>query len=208
MSISNAFARLALFALLVSGAGCISVVPYTPNTGVIEDRGYEGAQQMFGEVVTRCRAPRIADGKIDESKFEVNIQGHHGWGWYAGVVQGGPMSIYHNNLGRLDVYENNKVFVISTDERKLAEFLFADQSDAFLFCDLIYSFKTHKGGPGGGGQSGGGSGGSGASGGEERKSSNVLEGDDKGEKSSSGGDSGGSGGGDEERKSSNVLDPQ
>lgn len=204
MSIRTASLRLALFAFLVAGPGCIGVVPYTPKTSLIDDLGYEEAQTRFGQVMTRCRAPKVNDGKIDEKKFEVDTPAHYGggWGWYGGHHQGGNAAFYHSNVGRLDVYENNKVFVIGTDEKKLAEFLFADQPDAFLFCDLIYSFRTYKGpGPTGGG---GGSGGGGGGGGEERRSSNVLDGDKKGEKS--GGDE--SSGGDEDRKTQNVLEPR
>ena len=200
----------ALFGLIVlaAGPGCVSVVPYTPKTSLIEEMGYKDAQGRFGELMTRARSPRIGDATIDSKKFEFSLVGGHAGGWWWGWgAPGARPVIYHNNIGRLDVYENNKVFVLGPDERKMTEFLFSSQQDCFLFADLVWSFKSYQGPEGAGGGSSGegsGSGGAGSAPAEpDRNSQNVLEGDQNGsgDGSSDSGDSGGDG----DQKQKNVL---
>jgi hypothetical protein len=182
----------------------------------VDELGWDGAQGRFGELMTRCRAPRIADAAIDTKKFEFTLTGGHaGWWWGWSGAPGSKPAIYHANVGRLDIYENHKVFVLDPDGRRMTEFLFGGQEDCFLFADLVWSFRSYQGAPGGTGGTGssggtGSTGGTGGtSGGEERRSSNVLEGDQKGTSSegtksgdeSSGGDESGDGA----QKSKNVL---
>ena len=191
-------------ALLALGPGCVSTVPYSPKTTLVEELGWEPAQQRFGELMTRCRSPRIADATIDDKKFELTLQGGHaGWWWGWGGAPGGKPVIYHNNIGKLDIYENNKVFVLGPDNRRMTEFLFAGQEDCFLFADLVWSFRNAKA-PGGGATP------PPAEGTpppaqrnpEEPQHKNVLDGDQKGSSSDSGGTQDESG---EGQKTKNVL---
>lgn len=182
--------------LLAAGPGCVSVVPYTPKTSLIEELGYEGAQDRFAVLMNGARSPRIGTASIDTKKFEFELSGGHaGWWWGWGQPGSHPV-VYLENIGRLDIYENNKVFVIAPDERKMTEFLFGSQGDCFVFADLVYSFKTYQG-PVPEKGTGGGSGGGNDAGANDRKSSNVMDGDQKGA------DSGGGGDGDQKQK--NVL---
>ena len=66
-------------------------------------------------------------------------------GWY-GVPAGSYQNetqIFFRNIDRMEVYENNKVFVYGPGGR-IDQILFANQADAFQFHDLLESFRTYK----------------------------------------------------------------
>jgi hypothetical protein len=125
-------------------AGCVKVVPRQPNTKAVEELGADAAKQRLQEVMARAVDPRIAIVTVaDDSvryRWDQPIQG-----WYgvpAGSVQNETQILYRN-IDRMEVYENNKVFVYGPAGR-IDQILFGNQADAFQFHDLLESFRTYK----------------------------------------------------------------
>jgi hypothetical protein len=144
MSVGISIRRLAAaVCILWAGylAGCVKVVPRQPNTKAVEELGVDAAKQRLQEVLTRAVDPRIAVVAVaDDSlryKWDQPIQG-----WYgvpAGSVQN-ETQIFFRNIARMEVYENNKVFVYGPGGR-IDQILFPSQADAFQFHDLLESFR-------------------------------------------------------------------
>ena len=125
-------------------AGCVKVVPRQPNTKAVEELGADAAKRRLEEVMTRAIEPRIAVVAVaDDSlryKWDQPIQG-----WYgvpAGSVQN-ETQIFFRNIDKLEVYENNKVFVYGPGGR-IDQILFPSQADAFQFHDLLESFRMYR----------------------------------------------------------------
>jgi len=147
MSVGNPIRRVAAAVCILWAAylaGCVKVVPRQPNTKAVEELGVDAAKQRLQEVLTRAVEPRIAVVAVaDDSlryKWDQPIQG-----WYgvpAGSVQN-ETQIFFRNIERMEVYENNKVFVYGPGGR-IDQILFSSQADAFQFHDLLESFHTYK----------------------------------------------------------------
>ena len=143
----NKIRRLGAALCILSAAyivGCVKVVPRQPNTKAVEELGADTAKQRLQEVMTRAVDPRIAVVTVaDDSlryRWDQPIQG-----WYgvpAGSVQN-ETQIFFRNIDRMEVYENNKVFVYGPAGR-IDQILFGNQQDAFQFHDLLESFRTYK----------------------------------------------------------------
>jgi hypothetical protein len=143
----NTIRRLGAALCILSAAyivGCVKVVPRQPNTKAVEELGADTAKQRLQEVMTRSVDPRIVGVTVaDDSvryRWDQPIQG-----WYgvpAGSVQN-ETQIFFRNIDRMEVYENNKVFVYGPAGR-IDQILFGNQADAFQFHDLLESFRTYK----------------------------------------------------------------
>ena len=142
---NKVFYRAGAAVLILVGAylaGCVKVVPRQPNLKVVEEVGAEDAKKRLGEVMTRSADPRISvvDATDDGVRYRWDqvIQG-----WYgipAGTVQN-ETQIFFKNIEKIEVYENNNVFVYGPGGR-IDKVLFSAQQDAFLFHDLLESFRA------------------------------------------------------------------
>jgi hypothetical protein len=117
------------------------VVNRQPNTGLVADMGVEGVQKELKIISTRASAPRIVDVEFNDVGFVYSHDAHHPMAWGLAPVQG-KTSVVYDNLARLDLYENNRVFIIGPNNRELAAITFGNPSDAEGWCDLVLSLKA------------------------------------------------------------------
>lgn len=132
--------RLALFSLLLALAGCVSVVPRSPNTGLVSELGLEETQKEVMVISARARDPQISEVEFNDVGF---VYSYSALAPMTLIPTQGKHSVIWQNMTRLDLYENNKVFVIGQGDRVTSQILFNDMSDAERWQDLVMSLQAH-----------------------------------------------------------------
>lgn len=135
-------AALAAVALL---AGCAARIDYRPDDGALQGLTRRQREQVFVETISRAVKPRIVQVWIDDVSY-----GHD-----AGrVVRGGfgiPVGqvpvrriVYFANVGRLQLFTNDAVFVYDTSGRVLDKLVFANRADAQYAMDVIAAYRARR----------------------------------------------------------------
>ncbi len=142
MSLPRRALRPSLVAALVAccllGGGCIAKVAYQPNERLVQQLGLQRAEARFDEVVVRALDPPVDSVEVSDDGFTCVVQ----VGWPVPVFL--KEKTYHfANIARVDLYENNKAFLIDYAGRELGIFLFGNPLDAQAFADLVMAFKAH-----------------------------------------------------------------
>ncbi len=146
---SEAPRHVTLLKLLLVGCisllavGCPAVVPYQPNERLVVNLGVEQARKRLEETLMRSINPRVIDVQVAQEfvnyRYQQPILGPYG------IQVGMTMAenrVYFLNVSRVEVFENNVVFLRAANEIILAQLIFAKQEDAKTFADLILSFRA------------------------------------------------------------------
>ncbi len=128
-------------ALCVFATGCPATVPYEAQVFTLSDLGTFDARRELEETIARARSPRILSAHVDEFSFA----------WYfQGVVRGrreryqNYVKIYYRNVAKIDLYENNYVYLWGQSDQYLTKILFHTPEDARRFIDLIESLTARR----------------------------------------------------------------
>jgi len=150
MKIKNGFSRLlvtlAASAVVVSVAGgCISVVPYEPNVGLVAAKGAPEVNRICAEVMNRAVNPHVTAVDVtDEYLRYAWIQTQMG-PFYTEINTPAENRIYYVNLARVEIYQNFNVYVWGPQDSRVDKVMFSNMEDAKLFADCLMSLKSaHK----------------------------------------------------------------
>ncbi len=146
---SEAPRHVTLLKLLLIGCisflavGCPAVVPYQPNERVVVDLGVAQARKRLEETLSRSINPRVIDVQVTQEfvnyRYQQPILGP--FGAQVGTTMA-ENRVHFRNVGRVEIYDTNVVFLRAANENILAQFIFANQDDAKTFADLILSFRA------------------------------------------------------------------
>ncbi len=131
---------------LVGFSGCVALVPHQPNTQLIEELGEAAAVSKFAETLNRSTQPNYQGTEVLKDSFKTNQTGVVMGAWYQSHHISNLIQIYFNNISRVEVYENNVVFVRGTADQVLLRATFNQMQDATTLADLIESFKANRSG--------------------------------------------------------------
>lgn len=126
----------------LAAAGCIAVVPYAPRTTLIADQGLQDVKRLLFEVSTRALNPHITVVDANEEFF------CYGWTetflgpFYTPVTASHKNTIFYVNVSRIEIYENNNVFIWGPGDQRVDKILFGSLEDAKLFADCLTSLKA------------------------------------------------------------------
>jgi hypothetical protein len=134
--------RLGLLALAALSAGCVAVVPYTPDESQVQSLGVDKAKQELELVLARAIEPQIAlvEPKDDSLHYRWN-QTHLG-AFYQTVTIPNDTLIFYANLSRIELYENSYVYLYAPNDSRVDKVRFASLEDAKRFSDLVMSFRA------------------------------------------------------------------
>lgn len=131
--------RFALcFALLLPLSGCVGLVPHQANTGLVDELGADEARKKFRVVSARARDPQIVEVEFNDVGF---VYVYNSLAPMTLIPMQGKMSVLYDNLERLDLYENNRVFLIGSGGHEMASITFGSLGDAEEWVDLTLSFQ-------------------------------------------------------------------
>ncbi|HSD51363.1 MAG TPA: hypothetical protein VLG48_08145 [Candidatus Methylomirabilis sp.] len=139
---------LLLCCISALAVGCPAVVSYQPNERLVVDLGVEQARKRLQETLSRSINPRVIEVQVAQEfvnyRYQQPILGPYG------IQVGMTMAenrVHFQNVSRVEVFENNVVFLRAANEVILAQVIFASQEDAKTFADLILSFRAqvHRG---------------------------------------------------------------
>jgi hypothetical protein len=132
---------LLLLALTSPTMGCIARLDYAPNTNILNEIGVQQGQTLMAEILTRARRPRIADVEATPEYFSYTTYGR-AWGWAVYGMVGNKMTVYYNNVLRVDIYANDRVMVYDLSGRRISQFDFLTRQDSLHFADLVAAFQS------------------------------------------------------------------
>ncbi|MBI4612287.1 MAG: hypothetical protein HY720_01630 [Planctomycetes bacterium] len=134
---------LALFCLLGSG-GCATKVPYTPQLDAVDRQGPPKAMEELVAVVQRVLLPRVIAESVKATEehlvYDYVPEWHYYWYWFA--IDTGPKTIAWAVLDRIDLYDNNRVFMYGAGGYELGWLHFHSREDAMTFIDLALSLAA------------------------------------------------------------------
>jgi hypothetical protein len=109
--------------------------------------GPDQAAQQLRETLLRSINPRITDVEITTDflnyRYQQPILGPYG------IPVGYSPALAENrvaflNVGRVEVFSNNLVFVRTSSEIVIAQIVFGNELDARTFADLMLSFRAYR----------------------------------------------------------------
>jgi len=119
-------------------------VQYQPNAGVVNTLGVPQARQLMKDTLGRAVSPRIMEADVTDDfvlyRYQEQIRGAFGIpvATMPGFVEN---RIALLNVGRVEVFSNNLVFVRTSGDVLLGQVLFGNEQDAKTFADLLISFR-------------------------------------------------------------------
>lgn len=129
---------LLLIALLLPVSGCVSLVQRQPNTGLVDELGAGEARKQLKITSSRARDPQIVNVEFDDVGF---IYTYNHLAPMTLIPIQAKMSVLYDNLERLDLYENARVFLIGTGGHEMSAITFGSLGDAERWVDLVLSLK-------------------------------------------------------------------
>lgn len=124
--------------------GCVALVPYSANTERFKDQKPEDIKKTFAELVTRSLEPRYTSAEINEDFLKCDSQHTYLGPFYTTQVVPGVSQVYFNNVSKIEIYENNKVWIYDTAGRVAFPTTFASRDDCLLLVDIIETFRARK----------------------------------------------------------------
>jgi hypothetical protein len=122
--------------------GCVSVVPYQPDEGLVTQLGQDAAKRELSDTLSRAILPRVSAVNATDDYVEYDWQQSHPGPFFAPIVTGNKTQIRYANIGRIEIYANNYVFVWWPGDQRRDEVQFANPEDARKFADLLMSFRA------------------------------------------------------------------
>lgn len=116
---------------------CSAKVPYQPRDGALDGVPEGERQRAFAETLTKAVKPRIVQVWVDDASYGYESDR---------VVRGANQrsGVYFINVSRADLYSNNVVFVVDTNERVVDRVGFATPNDARAFIDVLAFYRTRR----------------------------------------------------------------
>jgi hypothetical protein len=128
---------------LAAALGCTPRTDYQPRDQVLDGLGAPEQERKFSEALTRAVKPRITGVQVDLNRYayQAEVTVHGAYGIPVGSA-GRAVSVYFANVERVDVYENNAVFVVGTNGRVVDKVVFGTPEDARAFADVVASYRA------------------------------------------------------------------
>lgn len=131
-----------IIAVSVVGPGCVAVVPHQPDTTLVAKGGIEDVKKRITEVLNRAVQPHVTSVEVTPDSLKYSWSQAIMGPFFAVQTLPGMVQILYSNIARVEVYDNNKVFVWAPGDARREELLFANLDDAKLFADLLLSLKA------------------------------------------------------------------
>jgi hypothetical protein len=125
--------------------GCVALLDYRPDEGLVSSLGPEEAKRKFSETLSLAFDPHVTGSEITDDYYRYQWQ-QNIYGAY-GIPMGsvpGANQVFFNNVEKVEVYQNNKVFVYERGGRLKDQILFSTVDDAKRFADLVMSFRARR----------------------------------------------------------------
>ena len=135
-------ALLLLGATTFTSPGCVSVVPYAPNTTLVDARGFPEIHRTASEVLNRALDPHITTVDITEAYLQYGWTGTYVGPFWNPITTSHESRIYFANVARVELYANHNVFVWGPQDQRVDKILFATSEDACLFLDCLMSLRA------------------------------------------------------------------
>jgi hypothetical protein len=143
----NGWSGAMWFTLLLIGiisllsVGCPATAPYQPNDKIVNELGVERAKQRLREIVIRSVSPQVVNVEVTDDYFAYNFRQA-----IAGFQTGAIINnrVYFLNAVLVNVYDNNLVNVLTSNQQVVAQLTFGNPDDARMFGDLVTSFRLRK----------------------------------------------------------------
>lgn len=133
---------LLLLGLQAIPSGCIAVVSYQPEEGLVAKSGFQQVQARLSELLGRAVVPRISAVEVTEVFLR------YGWTetvlgpFYNPMTTSHEAQIFYANVARIEVYENHNVFLWGPGDGRVDKILFSNGDDAKLLADCIASLRA------------------------------------------------------------------
>ena len=138
---SGRVAALMMLALAVGG-GCAPTVTYQPRHTLVQELGQDAAQRQLRDVLLRATFPKVTVVSFTEDAVIIKSQQSHLGVFYQTVTQQMEDALYFANVERLELYENNYVFIYYGSDRLQMKIRFPTREDAQTFADLVWSLRA------------------------------------------------------------------
>lgn len=151
-AVSVAARRLALASLaglvLTFASGCIPTVAYTRDDEAVARLGVEAAQKELSDILYSAAAPQVTAVEFTDDMVKISYN-QPVFGPYGVVVSATPLSypLTYHRIQRIEVYENNKIFIYGPSGTVEREILFNTLEDARRCAQLLLAFKAQTGTP-------------------------------------------------------------
>src|SRR5262249_21560636 len=103
-----------------------------PNTAMIDTIGMPQAQVRMRETLLRSVNPAIQSVDITEDflRYRLNVAIYE-------------FQLFFGNVSRVEIYDNNFVFIRGHGDQIMAQIFFATAEEAKTFADLLMSFRDN-----------------------------------------------------------------
>jgi hypothetical protein len=147
--VSPSRAGLTALSIVAILAGCSAPVDYRPDEETLHGLERRQREQVFVETISRAIKPRIVQVWIDDVSYG------HDAGRVVRDAFGIPVAqvperriVHFANIGRLQMFTNDAVFVYDTSGRVVDKLRFSNPSDAQRAMDVIAAYRARRLGPG------------------------------------------------------------
>jgi hypothetical protein len=127
--------------------GCVAVVPYQPDESVVTKMGPEEAKRKLSDILSRATIPHVSAVNVTDDFVEYEWQQSVPGPFFAPIVTANKTQIRYVNIGRIELYANNYVFVWWPGDQRRDEICFATPEEAKQVADLLMSFRAARSKP-------------------------------------------------------------
>ncbi len=125
--------------------GCAAVQDYQPKTNMIQEMEIKDAQRQLRDILLRATFPKVTSVSFTEDAIKIKSQQSHLGFFYQTVTNQLENDLYFSLLDRMQIYENNFVFIYGSGNRLQMKILFPTKEEAQTFMDLLWSLRSaHK----------------------------------------------------------------
>ena len=127
--------------LSVLSTGCPAPTSYQPNDRVVSELGVERSKQRLKEILLRSINPQVVEVEVTDEYFAYRFRQA-----IAGFQTGAVLDnrVFFPNAVYVNVYDNNTVNVLTSNQQVVAQLVFGNNDDARMFADLVTSFRLRK----------------------------------------------------------------
>jgi len=124
--------------LSVLSVGCPAPTAYQPNDRIVNELGVERSKQRLKEILLRSINPQVVEVEVTDESFAYRFRQA-----VAGFQTGAILDnrVFFPNAVYVNVYDNNTVNVLTSNQQLVAQLVFGNNDDARLFADIVTSFR-------------------------------------------------------------------
>ena len=127
--------------LSVYGTGCVSLVPYTPQTGKVDELGRDSVELRLGELITQSTHPRYTSADVAENHIHASAVSVAFGPWWGATTHSEPRDVYYRNIEDVEVYDNNVVYLRGIGNQVIFQVTYPSRETALEFADLVNSLR-------------------------------------------------------------------